>query len=107
MFIAIRSGQGSSVDAVLNAGADINLVVTSKRMKETLTPLEYAIRIKHLESVSRLLSRGATIPPVSKWPLSHLRIYSRIRDEKFRREGIRVIDYYGFRNLSTEARAAL
>jgi hypothetical protein len=107
LFIAVREGSISSIAIILDLRGDINAPVYFKRLDERLTPLEYAIYIEEFRSVRRLLSRGATISPVSQWLADDWEVYHELRKEKLYRDGVLAIEYDKFVILSEEARAAL
>jgi hypothetical protein len=106
LFLAIRSGRDTSVDAVIDAGANIEQVAYSKRLKTWLTPLKYAIRIKRIWSVHSLLKQGAIVPPIPQWP-AYYTIYSALRDAKKEQDGVLAPEYNHFEAMNDEERAAL
>ncbi|KAI4936969.1 uncharacterized protein J4E92_001694 [Alternaria infectoria] len=69
---SIRAGGVAVIRAVVEAGADINLVITTHRLKhcDAITPLEYAIYLNHFDAVCYLIKCGASVPATYTWHLS-------------------------------------
>lgn len=69
---SIRAGGVPVIRAVIEAGADIDLVITAHRLKYigAITPMEYAIYLKKYEAVAHLIECGAKAPAISTWPTS-------------------------------------
>ncbi|KAI4629356.1 uncharacterized protein J4E87_003620 [Alternaria ethzedia] len=69
---SIRAGVVAVIRAVVEAGADINLVITTHRLKhcDAITPLEYAIYLNHFDAVYYLIKCGASVPATYTWHLS-------------------------------------
>jgi hypothetical protein len=81
IFIAVRSGRRSAIEACLHAGADIDLLVASNIRtldKTHITPLDIAIYRHDVPVASLLIEAGATIPHISQWP-THKRTYRLLR----------------------------
>jgi hypothetical protein len=76
LVIAIRFGTISIICAVVEAGADIDMVMDVHRFKyrTTITPLEYAIHLKHTEAMTYLVERGAKLPS----PLPSSRMFRKV-----------------------------
>jgi len=72
LFIAIRSGNYTAIDVMLQRGADINIRMlpnNSFPAQETrLTPLDVAIDWKRQDVIRYLLAHGANMPAIAKWP---------------------------------------
>jgi hypothetical protein len=64
LAISIRSGRIASVRTVVEAGADINMVMGINHIRDrpTITPSGYAIRLEKSEAVTYLIERGAKVP---------------------------------------------
>jgi hypothetical protein len=106
LFLAIRSGSDRSVNAVIDAGVNLEQAVYSKRIKAWLTPLEYAIRIKKNGPVVSLLQHGAIVPSISEWP-TYRSIYNQLRDAKKKQDGILAPKYTDFEAMNDEERTTL
>jgi hypothetical protein len=102
--IAIRSGHGRSVTAVINAGADPNFPSYSGRLRTTLTPLQYAIRTKKVDTLRSLVMNGAVLPPLSEWPMTR-KIYNELRSVKLDKYGTLTPTYQAFQTWGAAAPA--
>ncbi|KAI4628886.1 hypothetical protein J4E81_004254 [Alternaria sp. BMP 2799] len=69
---SIRAGGVAVIRAVVEAGADIDLVITTHRLKhcDAITPLEYAIYLNNFDAVCYLIKCGASVPATYTWHLS-------------------------------------
>lgn len=56
--------------------------------------------------VRYLLSRGATVPPISEWP-TNTNVYKALRAQKMKNDGGTVLEYKKFKAMSEAERAAL
>ncbi|KAL1797958.1 hypothetical protein ACET3X_004564 [Alternaria dauci] len=77
IFIAVRSGRETAIEACLQAGANVNLSVPSniKAINNThITPLDTAINRNDVDAADVLIKGGATIPHISQWP-THAPMY--------------------------------
>jgi len=69
---SIRTGGVPVIRAVVKAGADIDLVITTHRLKHVgaITPVEYAVYLKKYEAVTYMIECGAKAPAIATWPTS-------------------------------------
>jgi hypothetical protein len=76
LVTAIRFGTISIIRIVVEAGADIDMAMDVHRFKHrtTITPLEYAIYLKHTEAMTYLIERGAKLPS----PLPSSRMFRKV-----------------------------
>ncbi|KAH5159413.1 hypothetical protein HBH69_060270 [Parastagonospora nodorum] len=89
---AIQSGHAAVIDAVLEAGADINKTDYGSRIDSRgiaipeLSPMEIAIKTGQ-GAVNMLLERGATVPSLTIWYRRGRSMYSLLREAKIAQTG--------------------
>jgi hypothetical protein len=87
--IAIRHGNSAVIEAVIDAGADISILLQKERSTgapESLNPLEFAMS-QTVEKVGVLIRRGAVVPPFRKWKGSPKKLCGVLRDAGIEQTG--------------------
>jgi hypothetical protein len=82
IFIAVRSKNPRAINAVLDAGANVDITALSNVPSlgtAHVTPLEIAIHKHGIAVINVLLNRGAPVPTLPKWP-THARTYNCLRN---------------------------
>jgi hypothetical protein len=81
--VAVRKQNVGVVEALLNGGADVNMIASrnSSRRDRAVAkyPIELAIGMPSPEVVSALIKHGATIPHVTDLPRSNRGVYEALR----------------------------
>jgi hypothetical protein len=89
---AIYWGNTATIEAVLDAGGDVNFTNYTNKKNESCTdlerkcPLDWAIR-RNLEVVRLLLDRGAIAPPVERWFWVEATRYEALRSVRIAQTG--------------------
>jgi hypothetical protein len=87
--MAIRHGNSAVIEAVIDAGAKINILLKKERWtgtSEFLYPLEFAMS-QTVEKVAVLIRRGAVVPAWWMWKGSPKRLYEVLRDGRIEQTG--------------------
>jgi hypothetical protein len=110
IFVAVRLGRPLTVEALIDAGADVDIEARSNirsLSKDHLTPLDVALYHHQVGVLDVLLKHGAgPLPHIAEWP-QHRRTFNELRRIVLRDSGVDLPTLKQFRALTLEKRNAI